>query len=445
MGRLTRVLVGAREKRYQSTFQTPLNVLGYLGYQGFQWNQPASGEVITSDSAIATVNTYACIRLLADSCGQIPLLSYHVIADEQRERADQQHPTVQLLRQPVPRVSQFSWISTMVAHLNGWGDAFIGKPRNSNGDIYALPLIRPERVNVRINDDYEPEYIIDGKYGTPFNWRDVLHIRALSTDGVRGLSPINQARQAIGTTIALERDAGRAAGNSYLPEVVLKTDTKLSQGAADNLRGRFRQAISEPGAIPVLEEGLDLQAITISPRDAQFIEQRKYSATEIARIFRVPPYMVGADSPNNSLTYSNITAESLHFLQYSLNPWLVAIEQALALDEDLYPADGSLFPEFRRDAMLQMDTPTRYAAWFHALGGAPFMESNRARRLENWPPLEGGDILPVEKPGPTKFIPEPAEPTPDTGVPDKTPLGTPPNGVAPAVPAKPVKPSPVKK
>lgn len=428
MGRLTRALVGA-ERRNVPTFQSPLSVLGYLGYEGFQWHQPTSGELLNSDTAIATSNVYACIRVLADNAGAIPLLNYDVLPDDQRDRADRNHPTVRLLRQPLPGVSQFQWVSTMVAHLNGWGDAFVGKPRDSAGDVFALPLIRPERVNVRLRDDYEPEYIIDGKYDQPYNRRDVLHIPALSTDGVRGLSPINQARQAVGTSIALERDAGRSAGNGYLPEVVLKTAGKIDPNAAQGLKKRFKEAISEPGAIPVLEDGVELQAVTISPRDAQFIEQRKYSATEIARIFRVPPYMIGADGPN-SMTYSNVEQEQIHFLMFSLNPWFVAIEQALQLDEDLYPEDGSMFPEFNRSAILQTDTLTRYEAYNKALGLAPWKTSNEVRRLDNLPPLEGGDVLPVEKPGPTKFIPEPAEPTPATGVPGKTPLSDTPGVVA---------------
>lgn len=417
MGRLTRALIGG-EKRYASTFQSPLSVLGYLGYQGYQWHQPASGELLNSDTAIATSNVYACIRVLADNAGAIPLLNYDVTPGDERARTSRNDPTSRLLRQPLPGVSQFQWISTMISHLNGWGDAFIGKARNSAGDVYALPLIRPERVNVRLKDDYEPEFIVDGKYGTPYNRRDILHIPALSTDGVRGLSPINQARQAVGTSIALERDAGRSAGNGYLPEVVLKSGSKLSDTAATNLKRRFKEAISEPGAIPVLEEGIDLQAVTINPRDAQFIEQRKYSATEIARIFRVPPYMIGADGPN-SMTYSNVEQEQIHFLMFSLNPWFVAIEQALQLDEDLYPADGSMYPEFKREAILQTDTLTRYEAYSKALAGAPWMTSNQVRRFDNQPPLEGGDVLPVEKPGPTKFAPETPAPVPDTGVPAK--------------------------
>lgn len=394
MGRLTRALIGG-EKRYASTFQSPLSVLGYLGFQGYQWQQPASGELLNSDTAIATSNVYACIRVLADNAGAIPLLNYDITSGDERTRTRRENPTSMLLRQPLPGVSQFQWVSTMISHLNGWGDAFIGKARNSAGDVYALPLIRPERVNVRLKDDYEPEFIIDGKYGTPYNRRDVLHIPALSTDGVRGLSPINQARQAVGTSIALERDAGRSAGNGYLPEVVLKSGGKLSDTAATNLKRRFKEAISEPGAIPVLEEGIDLQAVTINPRDAQFIEQRKYSATEIARIFRVPPYMIGADGPS-SMTYSNVEQEQIHFLMFSLNPWFVAIEQALQLDEDLYPADGSMYPEFKREAILQTDTLTRYEAYAKALAGAAWMTPNQVRRFDNQPPLDGADALPVK-------------------------------------------------
>lgn len=353
----------------------------------------ASGVAVGATSAAAHADVYACVRVLADAVSSIPLVTYRR-TDSGRERANLS-PVARLMDRPSPMLTSSALWGLVVSHLNLHGDAFLAKLRPANGPVTRLWPVNPARVTVEITDG-EPSFIVeagDGQQGGTFNRRDILHVKALTFDGVRGVSPIGQARQAVGLGIALEEYAARWFANSSFPGGVIQMPGSLSETAAKRLKQdweAFHRGLKNSSRVAVLEGGASFQSVTIPPEDAQFVEQRRMSATQIARVFRVPPWMIGADN-GSSMTYSNVEQSMLQFAVYSVRPWCVAIEQALAADEDLYPDGGDLYPEFLMDALLRADTATRFEAYAKATG--TWMTVNEVRRAENLPAVAGGDDI----------------------------------------------------
>lgn len=353
------------------------------------FRETPSGAVVSVDSSFTHGDVYACIRVLADAASSVPLIVYRR-TPAGRVRAGETL-AARVIENPSPVTRQGVLMGTVMAHLQGWGNAFIAKYRGPGGAVEQLGVIQPHRVVVSVTAG-EPLYTVRQDDGTDLrlNRRDIIHVRGMSLDGVMGLSPIQQARGVIGLGITLEDAAGRLLRNDARPGGVLKHPARLTLDAAERLKAGWRAATSgdNRGSVAVLEEGMEYQQVGLSPADAQFIEQRRMSATQIARVFRVPPHMIGAES-GSTMTYSNVEQEALQFVTFSLTPWLVAIEQAFGGDEDLFPAGGGLYPEFLLDALLRADTKTRN----EALSLATWWTTNEKRRLDNLPDMPGGDAI----------------------------------------------------
>lgn len=382
MGRLARAFTETR-----TSLTSPSQWL----FDAFGSVPSASGVSVDGASALRFADVYACVRVLADAASLLPLPTYHRLADGSREKVPA-YPTAVLFDRPSAYMTRSGLVSTIVNHLNSWGNAYVGKIKQ-NGRPSDLIIITPNRVLMRL-DNGEPVFIVQPAAGSPnsggtYSRNEICHIKLMG-DGLIGWSPIRQAREAIGGAIALEEYANRFLANGGAPSMALKTDGRLSDAAAKNLKASWKASVggrANAGEAVVLEEGLTPMPLQVPQKDAQFIEQRQFSSTQIARIFRIPPYMIAAPSPT-PMTYSNVEQESLHFVTYSLAPHLVAIEQAFAADPDFYP-DSSYYPEFLVDALLRSDTHTRMQSYEVAIRSR-VMLPDEARALENRPPLPDG-------------------------------------------------------
>ncbi|MDP9377271.1 MAG: phage portal protein [Actinomycetota bacterium] len=185
-----------------------------------------------------------------------------------------------------------------------------------------------------------------------------MHIRALSTDGIVGLSPVGQCRQALSLSQGLSHHATLFFQNAGTPSGILKLGQNALpndiQGLADEW-SRGHVGLPNAHRVALLYGDVEFQPLSMPLDDAQFLEQRKLSATEVARVFRVPPWMIGADS-GDSMAYSNTGERARAFVTFSLRPWLVLIEQAITADPDLCP--GPLYCEFVLDAPIAPRAPT---------------------------------------------------------------------------------------
>lgn len=357
----------------------------------------AGGPGVPADDSLSLSfpAVYACVRLLSETVGTLPCITYRRDGED-RERVTDDPRSRMLAVRPNPDMTAVEFYETVMGHLQLWGNAFVYKHRGDNGLIdFLYPLI-PSGASFKRDDDGTawfdfPE--VDQRYRT----NEVIHFRGFGPDGISGYSPIALHRRAFSVGKAQEQYANNLWENQARPGGILKSDTVLSDVAFERMKAEWNAAhegVSKSGKTAFLEGGVSWQQLGMPPEDAQFLEQRKFQASEIARIFRVPPHMIG---DLDRSTFSNIEQQSIDFVTHSLRPWLRRLEARLTLEVfDNPQRDADLFCEFKVDALLRGDTATRYAAHAVAIEHG-FETRNEARRLENMKPLPGLDepIMPL--------------------------------------------------
>ena len=360
-----------------------------------------SGKMVNERSAMQMTAVYACVRILAEAIAGLPLHLYKYTDDGSKEKA-LDHPLYLLLHdEPNPEMSSFVFRETLMTHLLLWGNAYAQIIRNGKGDIIALYPLMPNRMTVDRNEAGQLYYQYTRSTDDAPTMKgstvvlmpsDVLHIPGLGFDGLVGYSPIAMAKNAIGLAIATEEYGAKFFANGAAPSGVLEHPgtVKDPQRLRDAWMSQFGGS-SNSGKVAVLEEGLKYTPISISPEQAQFLETRKFQIDEIARIFRVPPHMVG-DLEKSS--FSNIEQQSLEFVKYTLDPWVMRWEQSI--QRSLFAPDEKrqYFVKFNVEGLLRGDYQSRMQGYATARQNG-WMSANDIRELENLdriPAENGGDL-----------------------------------------------------
>lgn len=345
----------------------------------------ASGVRITPDTAMRSSAVFACVRVLAESVGSLPLHIYKRTSAGKEIARD--HPLYRTLHTAPNRwQTSIEWREMMEGHLALRGNAYARKVRT--GRSLSLIPLHPDVVTVEVDGD-RIRYRVKDTDGTESVYTDeeIMHIRGLSSDGVMGLSPIELARESIGISLAAEEFGARVFQNDATPPGILThpgafkdNDSRANFGkswaAAQSGRNRGKTA--------VLENGITYKSVGMTNRDTQWLESRKFQINDIARIFRVPPHMIG---DLERATFSNIEHQSLEFVMHTLRPWLVRWEQAITRD---LLGEGDYYAEFTVDGLLRGDQKSRYEAYASGIS-AGWLTRNEARALENRNPIDGLD------------------------------------------------------
>lgn len=374
-----------------------------------------AGKNVNERSAMQMTAVYSCVRILAEAVAGLPLHLYRYKEDGGKERAIDNNLYHLLHDEPNKEMSSFIFRETLMTHLLLWGNAYAQIIRNGKGEVVALYPLMPNKMQVDRDENGELCYIytrssdeaktMEGVtvYLTP---RDVLHIPGLGFDGLVGYSPIAMAKNAIGLAIATEEYGAKFFANGAAPSGVLEHPGTIKDPSRlrENWNSTFGGSANS-GKVAVLEEGMKYTPISISPEQAQFLETRKFQIDEIARIFRVPPHMVG-DLEKSS--FSNIEQQSLEFVKYTLDPWVIRWEQSLSralLNED---EKRKYFFKFNLEGLLRGDYESRMSGYAVARQNG-WMSANDIRELENMDKIsaeDGGDLylingnmLPLNKAG----------------------------------------------
>ena len=370
------------------------------GY-AFYFGGTTSGKAVTERSAMQMTAVYSCVRILAEAVAGLPLHLYRYKEDGGKEKA-LDHPLYLLLHdEPNPEMSSFVFRETLMTHLLLWGNAYAQIIRNGKGEVIALYPLMPNRMVVDrdIHGQLYYQYTRSTEEaptmkGVTVNLppSDVLHIPGLGFDGLVGYSPIAMAKNAIGMAIACEEYGAKFFANGAAPGGVLEHPGTIKD--PQRVRESWQSTFGGSGnsnKIAVLEEGMKYTPIGISPEQAQFLETRKFQINEIARIFRVPPHMVG-DLEKSS--FSNIEQQSLEFVKYTLEPWLVRWEQSIQRILLSPEEKKSYFAKFNVEGLLRGDYASRMSGYATARQNG-WMSANDIRELENMdriPAEEGGDL-----------------------------------------------------
>jgi len=369
----------------------PVNVVG--GGQQFLVGPTASGKLVNEHTAMQTSAVYACVRILSESIASLPLHLYQR-SDDGGKTPKPGHPLFRLLHdEPNPEMTSFVFRETLMSHLLLWGNAYAQIIRDGRGNAVALYPLLPDRMAVDRNPQGEIIYTYQGDKGQAKLTREqVLHIPGLGFDGLIGYSPIAMAKNAVGMSLATEEYGARFFANGANPGGVLEHPGTIKDIARvkESWNAGY-QGSSNAHKVALLEEGMKFHQIGIPPEQAQFLETRKFQINEIARIFRVPPHMVG-DLEKSS--FSNIEQQSLEFVKYTLDPWVIRWEQSLTQALLLPSEKQSLFIRFNLDGLLRGDYESRMKGYSTGIQNG-FYSVNDVRALEDLNLLsaeEGGDF-----------------------------------------------------
>ena len=366
----------------------------------FYMGGSTSGKTVTERSAMQMTAVYSCVRILAEAIAGLPLHVYRYNSDGGKEKAIDHSLYLILHDEPNPEMSSFVFRETLMTHLLLWGNAYAQIIRNSKGEVMALYPLMPNKMSVDRDENGQLYYQylrsideVGGKSETVIlKPTDVLHIPGLGFDGLVGYSPIAMAKNAIGLAIATEEYGAKFFANGAAPSGVLEHPGTIKdpQRVREAWQSQFGGS-QNSGKIAVLEEGMKYTPISISPEQAQFLETRKFQINEIARIFRVPPHMVG-DLEKSS--FSNIEQQSLEFVKYTLDPWVIRWEQSIMRTLLTPEEKKSYFVKFNLEGLLRGDYQSRMNGYATARQNG-WMSANDIRELENLdriPAEAGGDL-----------------------------------------------------
>lgn len=356
----------------------------------------AAGKHVSVDKAMQLSTVWACVRLLSESVSTLPLKLYQRMPDGSRAPA-KDHPLYRVLcRVPNSEMTPQRFMLLVVASICLRGNAFVEKKMIGSRIIALVPLL-PQCMSVKRLDTGRLKYT----YTENGNERDIpeknlMHIRGFGLDGVCGMLPVTTGREIFGSAMAVEEAAAKVFAQGMQASGILSSDAKITPQQREQLRTSLNAFMGSKnaGKIMVAEAGFKYQGITMNPEAAQMLESRSFNIEEMCRWFRVPPFMVGHMDKQSSWA-SSVEAQNLHFLTNSLRPLLVNIEQEITrcligdADADEY------FAEFSVEGLLRADSAGR-GAWYNTALQNGWMCRNEVRRLENLPPIPGGDIYTVQ-------------------------------------------------
>ena len=357
-------------------------------------NPTASGISVGPDTALRCAPVLSCVRLISESVGGLPLVLYRENKDGGKDRAADDPLYALLHDQPNEWQSAVEFKTGMTAALvvHGYAAAYVG--RDVTGRPVELIQLPSRNISVRIDAvTMAPTFVAsfaDGRQ-REFDRSELLYLAIPGAEPWRPLSPVIQAKEAIGLCLVLESFCASLFGRGAKPSGVLKLKKKATAEILTKLRTSFSNVYGGPGGerTAILEEDQDFQQLQLSSVDSQTLEMRHFAVAEIARAFRVPPHMLGE---LERATHSNAETLGREFISYTLKTYLEIWEGAVRLSL-IDPADrGSLHAEFLTEDLLRGDIQSRFAAYQSAILSG-WMTGNEVRALENRPALPGSDVL----------------------------------------------------
>ncbi len=350
----------------------------------------SAGAQISETTALNLSVVWACVRVISETIGSLPWITYRRTADDGKERA-KQHELYSLLHDsPNSEMPAMAWKETALGHVLLWGNAYSEIVRDKSGRIAALYPITPDRVAPKRRPNGELFYEVSTQGGTvSLDFDQMFHVPGLGFDGVVGYSVIHKARESMGLTLAAEQLGSSFFGNGANVGGTLEHPGKLSDKARTNLTESVKakhQGTKNAGSMMILEEGMKYTRVGIPPNDAQFLEIRQFQVEEICRWFRVPPHMV---QHLLRATFGNIEQQSLEFVRDTIRPWCVRLEQFAQLKLVRPTEQATVFTEHLIDALLRGDALSRsQALQVQFQNGVLLLDEWRS--IENRNPLENG-------------------------------------------------------
>jgi HK97 family phage portal protein len=379
----TLVPVRATKGIDQTAMSEPYGSAQYVPLYNLQtW----TGYGISAEMALNIITVYQCVRVLAETFAQLPLVIYRRRPDGGADRATDHELYPVLHDKPNPDMTSFVWRELLLSHLATWGDGYNEIYITDSGRTELWP-IRPDRVEVRWGSNGQKDYYYLNPLGAKslFKPGTIFHVQGMSSDGLHGFSPITVMRKAIALYQSAEQYGTGVFDNNARPATVLTHPGSMSEPAIRRLASQMEElrGSRNAGKTVVLEEGLTLTEVGFPPEDAQFMQTRLFQKREIAAAYRIPPHKVG---DLERATFSNIEQQSLEFVQDTMMPWFVRVEQEI---NTTLIDDPDYYCEFLVDGLLRADAVARSTAfatrWQHGT-----LSGDEWRAKENENPIPDG-------------------------------------------------------
>ena len=358
----------------------------------------SSGVAVNEHVAQQQSTFFACKRVLSETIASLPLDVFEDLGPGKGKRKAKEHNLYEILHnQPNPEMTAFTFWDSQMGRIIFDGNSYSEIQRDRyTGDIKALWPLVPSKMKVVRSDAGNIHYLYtlpDGKK-VRFKPEQIFHLKSLSSEGLTGQSVLSIARQALGLAIATETHGAGLFKNGCRPGVVLEHPGTLSEAAEKNIVASWEAkygGLDNGHRLSVLREGMKLNVFSFTPEESQFLETRKFSVEEVARMFRMQLHMIGH---LDHATFSNIEHQAIEHVVHTLRPWLVNLEQSIRMQ--LFGADerGKYYAKFNVNGLLRGDSEARHKS--HEIGKKNgWLTTNDIRRLEDLNPSdqEGADIL----------------------------------------------------
>ena len=348
-----------------------------------------AGVQVDQSNAMKLNAFYACVLLISDTISTLPLDCF-IRRDGDRypfrpQPAWIQRPDVELLRSE-------HYQQVLVSMLLD-GNAFIRVFRDTRGDVANLVVLDPTRVEIkRANVTREIYYVYNEDYSKPIAKDEMLHLTEIRKAGAtRGVSRVSELKDNLGLGIALQNFASRFFSQGAVTTGVIETPNALTAEQAKSLADGFannHKGYTKAHKVGILSGGAAFKRTGVNPDEAQMLDSQKFAVEQIARIFRVPPHMLGVTTPG-AMSYNSVEQQNINFVQHTLRSYIAKIEDAYS---QLLPAGA--FLRFNIDGLLRGDFATRMQGY--SIGSqAGFLSTNDIRRSEDLRPVDGGDVYRV--------------------------------------------------
>lgn len=344
-----------------------------------------SGAVVTVDKALTETTVAACIRLICSNVATLPLIPYEKTERGRRKLEDLKLYSI-VTKSPNKQMTAIEWKYATLAQMITYGNSFSYVEYGLDKEPRSFWLLPPAEVKMTVDTDGYPVYTYKTK---TYNHSEILHFKNFSLDGIKGLSVIEQHKNKIGASLTSSNYHSNTLRNAASPSGVLTHPGILSPEAKNNIKESWIKEHSgeeNAGSIVILEEGLKYEQLDmVKPADIEYIQSAKLTALQICSMFGVPAHMVNA---NDKPTYASVEQAAIEFLNYTIRPYLVMMEQTL--NKLFFPDTTERYFQFNVNALMRTDIKTRYEAYKIAVSNG-WMSVNDIRELEELNTIKNGD------------------------------------------------------
>ena len=356
----------------------------------------SSGIAVNETSALGVSAVTACVSLLADMIAKLPIELLQ--RTKSGPKPITRHPAIDVLNRPSDLHTGFELRQLMMVGKGLGGNGYARVYRDAYGDPTAMEWVKPcDIIPDLIERPNGYSFLIYKHKGQTLTRQDIVHVKWISRDGIRGISPVSMLRESIGTALSQTSAAGSLMKNGAKFPGFMTVEGALKKDQLEDIRDEVNANMAgsmNAGRIPVVNGSMKFQQTNgMSMVDAQFIESRRFELQEIARYFRIPPFLIG-DSTASTTWGTGIQEQTLGFLNFCLDPHLIAFEQSLEAvlltSEEI--AKGYYF-RFDRDELASVSRQDT-AAYFQTMRGIGVYSVNDIRRKLDEPtltPEQGGD------------------------------------------------------